>query len=64
MTPTRPPGASTTTGALPGNVPDGLTGFDQLPRTATPAPLLLAIGLALLALATLLLRWQSSSRKA
>ncbi len=58
VTPTRPPGANAATGALPGNIPDGLTGFDQLPRTATPAPLLLAIGLALLALGTLLLRWQ------
>ena len=25
--------------AMPGNVPEGLTGFDQLPRTATPAAL-------------------------
>ena len=24
---------------MPGNIPEGLTGFDQLPRTATPAPL-------------------------
>ncbi len=62
VTPTRPLDANATTSALPGNIPEGLIGFDQLPRTATPAPLLLAIGIALLTLAALLLRWQSGHR--
>jgi Ca-activated chloride channel family protein len=48
VTPARPVAADPVSTALPGNVPEGLTGFDQLPRTATPAPLLLAIGLLLL----------------
>ena len=48
-TPSRPAGVAASTSALPGNVPDGLTGFDRLPRTATPAPLMIvAGGLALL----------------
>lgn len=48
-TPTRPAGIAAATTAMPGNIPDGLTGFDRLPRTATPAPLLIvAGGLALL----------------
>ena len=46
---------------MPGNTPDGLTGFDRLPRTATPAPLLMLIGaLALLAAAGLALRLRTS----
>ncbi len=55
VTPTRPIGTGAATSAVPGNIPEGLTGFDQLPRTATPAPLLLVIGLALLAMTALLL---------
>ncbi len=56
VTPTRPAGVAASNTAMPGNVPDGLTGFDHLPRTATPAPLLLAAGaLALLAAAALVL---------
>jgi hypothetical protein len=38
---------------MPGNVPEGLTGFDQLPRTATPAALSLVIGMLLLLAAAL-----------
>lgn len=57
VTPSAPAGTAPLTSALPGNIPDGLTGFDQLPRTATPAPLLLAVGaLTLLAAAILALR--------
>ena len=49
VTPTRPAGAAASKTAIPGNIPEGLTGFDRLPRTATPAPLLMvAGGLALL----------------
>jgi Ca-activated chloride channel family protein len=48
VTPTKPDGADPVKTALPGNVPEGLTGFDQLPRTATPAALLVVIGLFLL----------------
>lgn len=43
-TPARPAGAAAPRTALPGNIPDGLTGFDRLPRTATPAPLLIVAG--------------------
>ena len=49
VTPTKPAGVAASKTAIPGNIPEGLTGFDQLPRTATPAPLLIvAGGLALL----------------
>jgi len=48
VTPTKPVGADLASTALPGNVPEGLTGFDHLPRTATPAALLIAVGLFLL----------------
>ncbi|MFO1315857.1 MAG: marine proteobacterial sortase target protein [Burkholderiales bacterium] len=49
VTPGRPAGIAASKTAMPGNIPDGLTGFDRLPRTATPAPLLIvAGGLALL----------------
>jgi Ca-activated chloride channel family protein len=48
VTPTRPAGVDGIKSALPGNVPEGLTGFDQLPRTATPAALLIVIGFLLL----------------
>ena len=46
VTPTRPAGIAASKTAVPGNIPDGLTGFDRLPRTATPAPLLMLIGRA------------------
>jgi Ca-activated chloride channel family protein len=48
VTPTKPAGADVTKTVLPGNVPEGLTGFDQLPRTATPAALSIAVGLFLM----------------
>jgi Ca-activated chloride channel family protein len=54
VTPTRPAGVAASTAAIPGNIPEGLTGFDQLPRTATPAPLLLAMGAVALLLAAML----------
>ena len=53
MTPTRPAGTESLKSAVPGNVPEGLTGFDQLPRTATPAALSLIIGMVLLLAAAL-----------
>ncbi len=53
VTATRPAGANSLTSALPGNLPDGLEGFSQLPRTATPAALLVIVGAALLVLAAL-----------
>lgn len=57
VTPTAPAGTTPLASAVPGNIPEGLTGFDQLPQTATPAPLLLALGTAtLLAAAALALR--------
>jgi len=59
VTPTKPAGADLQLTTMPGNVPEGLTGFDQLPRTATPAPLAIVIGLILLlaaASSTLLFR--------
>jgi Ca-activated chloride channel family protein len=34
VTPTRPAGIVASKTALPGNIPEGLTGFDRLPRTA------------------------------
>ena len=48
--------------AMPGNIPEGLTGFTDLPRTATPAPLLLAAGAtALLLAAALALRMRGAA---
>jgi Ca-activated chloride channel family protein len=56
VTPTRAAGIAAPTTAVPGNIPEGLTGFDQLPRTATPAPLMmLAGGLAMVLAAVLAL---------
>lgn len=53
VTPARAAGADLRTDAVAGNIPDGLTGFDALPQTATPASaLLLAGALALLLAAT------------
>ena len=54
VTPTRPAGADSHKSELPGNVPEGLTGFDTLPRTATPAALAIVIGLFLLLAAAML----------
>jgi Ca-activated chloride channel family protein len=48
VTPTKPAGIDALKTALPGNVPEGLAGFDQLPRTATPAALAIVVGLVLL----------------
>jgi Ca-activated chloride channel homolog len=64
VTPTRPVGETASTGTVPGNVPQGLTGFDQLPRTATPAALALWTGALslLLAGALLLLLWLRGAR--
>jgi Ca-activated chloride channel family protein len=57
VTPAKPAGIPAPASAIPGNIPEGLTGFDQLPRTATPAPLLLLAGaLALLLAGVLALR--------
>jgi Ca-activated chloride channel homolog len=57
VTPTKPAGADTLRTALPGNVPEGLTGFDQLPRTATPAALLILIGSGLLLVVAVAVWW-------
>jgi Ca-activated chloride channel family protein len=54
VTPTRPGGVDAIKTALPGNVPQGLTGFGQLPRTATPAMLSIVIGLFLLLVAAVI----------
>ena len=64
VTPTRPVGTDSVKAALPGNIPEGLTGFDHLPQTATPAALSMLVGLALLTLATLVALVQSRSRLA
>jgi len=54
VTPTKPAGVDTLTAAMPGHVPEGLTGFDQLPRTATPAALAIVVGILLMLAAALL----------
>ena len=54
VTPTKATGIPASKTAVPGNIPEGLTGFDQLPRTATPAPLLMLAGILALALAAVL----------
>ncbi len=56
VTPTKPAGVNGVTSAIPGNVPEGLTGFDQLPRTATSMGLQLLMGALLLMAAALLVR--------
>ncbi|MFO1311258.1 MAG: marine proteobacterial sortase target protein [Burkholderiales bacterium] len=59
VTPTKAAGIPASKTAVPGNIPEGLTGFDQLPRTATPAPLMLlagAIGMLLAAMLSVLIR--------
>jgi Ca-activated chloride channel family protein len=53
VTPTRPGGADGLKTALSGNIPEGLTGFDKLPRTATSATASLLLGVALLLAAAL-----------
>jgi len=57
VTPTRPAGVAASKTAIPGNIPEGLTGFDQLPRTATPAPLLIVVGGLALLVAGALALW-------
>jgi hypothetical protein len=47
---------------VPGNIPEGLTGFDQLPRTATPAPLMMLAGGVALMLAAVLAFFVRPSR--
>jgi Ca-activated chloride channel family protein len=54
VTPTRAAGIAASKTAVPGNIPEGLTGFDQLPRTATPAPLMMLVGGLAMALAVML----------
>ena len=54
VTPTKPTGIPASKTAVPGNIPEGLTGFDQLPRTATPAPLMMLIGAIAMGLAAIL----------
>lgn len=61
VTPARPAGIAASKTAVPGNIPEGLTGFDQLPRTATPAPLLMLAGaLALLIAGALAFRLRTA----
>ena len=62
VTPSKPIGTNAATGAVPGNVPEGLTGFSQLPRTATPAGLALFVGSLCLLLAGALYLWQCRLR--
>lgn len=54
VTPVRATGADLVRGAVPGNIPEGLTGFDRLPQTATPATLWLLLGSLALLLAGIL----------
>jgi len=62
VTPARAAGADLRTSPVPGNIPEGLTGFDALPQTATPARLLMLVGaLALLIAASLAWRLRSAS---
>ncbi|MFO1322528.1 MAG: marine proteobacterial sortase target protein [Burkholderiales bacterium] len=62
VTPTRPAGTAASKTAMPGNIPDGLTGFTGLPRTATSAPLSLLVGaLALVAAGVLALRMRGAA---
>ncbi len=59
VTPTKAMGIAASKTAVPGNIPEGLTGFDHLPRTATPAPLLMlagAVGMLLAAALTFVAR--------
>jgi len=54
VTPTRAAGIPASKTAVPGNIPEGLTGFDHLPRTATPAPLMMLVGALALSIAAVL----------
>ena len=63
VTPTKPAGVDTLKSAMPGHVPEGLTGFDPLPRTATPAALAIVVGMLLL-LAAALLAYFNGNRRA
>ena len=54
VTPTKAAGIPASKTAVPGNIPEGLTGFDQLPRTATPAPLMMLLGAMAMVLAAAL----------
>ena len=56
VTPTKPVGANGISSAIPGNIPEGLTGFDQLPRTATSMELQILLGALLLLVAGLMVR--------
>ncbi|MCG6966155.1 MAG: marine proteobacterial sortase target protein [Chromatiaceae bacterium] len=61
-TPTRPDASGFATAAVPARLPAGWSAaavFGRLPGTATPAALYLLIGLAGLAVATLLARWRA-----
>lgn len=63
VTPARAAGADLVRSAVPGNIPEGLTGFDLLPQTDTPATLLMLLGtLALLLAAGLCLRLRTPVR--
>jgi hypothetical protein len=62
VTPTKAAGTPVTRTAVPGNVPEGLTGFDQLPRTATPAPLMMLAGGLAMVLAAILALFLRPSR--
>lgn len=63
VTPVRAGGGDLPRNAVPGNIPDGLTGFDALPQTATPATLLLLAGMLVLLLAAGL-AWRSRTMPA
>ena len=63
VTPTKPAGVDALKSALPGHVPEGLTGFDQLPRTATPAALAIIVGMMLM-LAAAMLAYFNRNRRA
>ncbi len=63
VTPVRADGADLHKSVVRGNIPDGLTGFDALPQTATPAELLLLAG-ALMLLAAAGLGWRLRSMPA
>ncbi len=56
VTPTKPLGVNGIMSAINGNVPEGLTGFDQLPRTATSMELQLLLGALVLMAAAVMVR--------
>jgi Ca-activated chloride channel family protein len=66
VTPSAPPGTIAKRSALPTNLPEGLDHaaiFGGLPQTATPAPLLLVVGLAALLLAGMLVALQRRAQR-